>query len=208
MDPERHDTNSYTSSPDMCKCHPGYTIDGGTWGCESNVVGVSKPNGFTLEWEHITYMIPHYYNPYWTYDSMRYELNDLFVLQKYFESVGKIYDTSFGCEFKRDDWEWWTSTPDTRYQRVYTNVLNCNQNLKFNHEPNPDFCRYGTEQLVHPACTVNIDDCAEVNCNSGECIDLTDAYRCKCDVGYYGEHCENLQVGIWVIQNVQLIIIL
>ena len=36
----------------------------------------------------------------------------------------------------------------------------------------------------------DIDDCEGVNCNDGQCIDGVDSYRCDCDVGFNGDHCE------------------
>jgi hypothetical protein len=40
-------------------------------------------------------------------------------------------------------------------------------------------------------CENNINECAGVNCNNGNCVDQVNAYSCSCDAGYDGDHCEN-----------------
>lgn len=39
---------------------------------------------------------------------------------------------------------------------------------------------------------MNIDDCSPNKClNGGECIDLVDGFKCKCDAGYTGSLCQH-----------------
>lgn len=39
-------------------------------------------------------------------------------------------------------------------------------------------------------CEENIDDCVDVNCNSGQCVDGIGTFTCDCEVGFSGELCE------------------
>ena len=38
---------------------------------------------------------------------------------------------------------------------------------------------------------VNIDDCVNVNCGNGHCMDLVAGYECDCNPGYSGDHCQS-----------------
>ena len=42
-------------------------------------------------------------------------------------------------------------------------------------------------------CQIDIDDCIDVICNNGSCIDEVNDFYCECDAGYTGEYClENI----------------
>ena len=44
-------------------------------------------------------------------------------------------------------------------------------------------------------CSVNIDDCARVNCSgNGVCIDGTNSFSCDCDPGFAGQMCDVMDV--------------
>eukprot|EP01130_Rhizamoeba_saxonica_P013112 TRINITY_DN555_c0_g1_i1.p1 TRINITY_DN555_c0_g1~~TRINITY_DN555_c0_g1_i1.p1 ORF type:complete len:819 (-),score=193.31 TRINITY_DN555_c0_g1_i1:44-2500(-) len=38
-------------------------------------------------------------------------------------------------------------------------------------------------------CQINTDDCVDVDCGNGECLNLVNDYICSCDSGYYGSDC-------------------
>ena len=38
---------------------------------------------------------------------------------------------------------------------------------------------------------MNIDDCVNVNCGNGHCMDLVAGYECDCNPGYSGDHCQS-----------------
>lgn len=39
-------------------------------------------------------------------------------------------------------------------------------------------------------CQENINDCLNVNCHNGSCVDMLNTYQCSCLSGYTGTHCE------------------
>ncbi|KAI1306527.1 Protein eyes shut [Halotydeus destructor] len=49
------------------------------------------------------------------------------------------------------------------------------------------FCRNGFTGLN---CEINYNDCDNVQCNNGTCLDAIDAFFCQCPVGFEGKHCE------------------
>uniref|UniRef100_A0A158R4V8 CA domain-containing protein n=1 Tax=Syphacia muris TaxID=451379 RepID=A0A158R4V8_9BILA len=52
-------------------------------------------------------------------------------------------------------------------------------------------CRKG---YSGPDCQNDIDEClAKDLCNNGVCINLPGSYKCVCDDGYYGDHCDKLK---------------
>ena len=42
------------------------------------------------------------------------------------------------------------------------------------------------------SCDVTIDDCLNVNCNNGTCVDGVGTFTCECEAGYTGQFCEEL----------------
>ena len=40
-------------------------------------------------------------------------------------------------------------------------------------------------------CETDIDDCEEVNCNNGSCVDGINDYTCNCSTNYTGRHCDH-----------------
>lgn len=71
----------------------------------------------------------------------------------------------------------------------------CNRTLEEEESVTPGnmcICHPGYELDGDGKCTINIDDCASKPCqNDAECVDLADAYHCKCPLGYVGDNCEN-----------------
>ena len=39
---------------------------------------------------------------------------------------------------------------------------------------------------------VDIDDCVDVHCNNGACIDFVNGYSCSCNDGFQGENCQGI----------------
>ncbi len=44
-------------------------------------------------------------------------------------------------------------------------------------------------------CMSDINECADVNCNNGRCVDEFNSFQCNCDRGYTGTFCETLLDG-------------
>ena len=42
------------------------------------------------------------------------------------------------------------------------------------------------------SCDMTIDDCLNVNCNNGTCVDGVGTFTCECEAGYTGQFCEQL----------------
>ena len=42
------------------------------------------------------------------------------------------------------------------------------------------------------SCDVTIDDCLNVNCNNGTCVDGVGTFTCECEAGYMGQFCEEM----------------
>ena len=42
------------------------------------------------------------------------------------------------------------------------------------------------------SCDVTIDDCLNVNCNNGTCVDGVGTFTCECEAGYTGQFCEEM----------------
>ena len=42
------------------------------------------------------------------------------------------------------------------------------------------------------SCDVMIDDCLNVNCNNGTCVDGVGTFTCECEAGYTGQFCVEL----------------
>ena len=42
------------------------------------------------------------------------------------------------------------------------------------------------------SCDVTIDDCLNVNCNNGTCVDGGGTFTCECEAGHTGQFCEEL----------------
>lgn len=40
-----------------------------------------------------------------------------------------------------------------------------------------------------PLCSQSTDDCLDVSCNNGQCIDEHQGFRCNCSYGYTGADC-------------------
>ncbi|MEM9459225.1 MAG: hypothetical protein AAGF11_33915 [Myxococcota bacterium] len=47
-----------------------------------------------------------------------------------------------------------------------------------------------------PTCAQNIDDCVDVDCGQGTCVDDVDAFACACDPGWEGQTCDALQMPL------------
>ena len=41
----------------------------------------------------------------------------------------------------------------------------------------------------HMKLCLTVDNCHEVDCGQGYCINLSTGYRCDCQEGYTGSHC-------------------
>ncbi|KAK0393458.1 hypothetical protein QR680_000221 [Steinernema hermaphroditum] len=58
-------------------------------------------------------------------------------------------------------------------------------------------CRYRFDECTCPTgfsgqeCLTNINDCEDIDCGHGICIDGLNSYTCECDDGYKGVHCED-----------------
>ena len=44
------------------------------------------------------------------------------------------------------------------------------------------------------SCDMTIDDCLNVNCNNGTCVDGVGTFTCECEAGYTGQFCEQLVI--------------
>ena len=42
------------------------------------------------------------------------------------------------------------------------------------------------------SCDMTIDDCLNVNCNNGTCVDGVCMFTCECEAGYTGQFCEEM----------------
>ena len=40
-------------------------------------------------------------------------------------------------------------------------------------------------------CDTIIDNCVEVDCGNGECVDGIDSFSCACDPGFTGDFCDD-----------------
>lgn len=47
-------------------------------------------------------------------------------------------------------------------------------------------------------CHINVDECESDPCLHGHCVDLINAYRCECNEGWEGHHCQN---NIMCVEN-------
>ena len=47
-----------------------------------------------------------------------------------------------------------------------------------------------TSQVGH-ACETRINDCQDVDCNDGTCVDRIQSFTCQCDPGFTGKFCED-----------------
>jgi len=47
-----------------------------------------------------------------------------------------------------------------------------------------------------PSCADDIDDCLDVDCGHGTCVDQLSAHQCVCDDGWQGEACATLQMPL------------
>lgn len=73
-------------------------------------------------------------------------------------------------------------------------------------DPCGDTCEHGTCSAQGtctcdpgwegPTCAQNIDDCVDVDCGQGTCVDDVDAFTCACDPGWEGEACDALQMPL------------
>ena len=51
------------------------------------------------------------------------------------------------------------------------------------------------------SCDIMIDDCLNVNCNNGTCVDGVGTFTCECEAGYMGQFCEEKEVAATTSDN-------
>ena len=51
------------------------------------------------------------------------------------------------------------------------------------------------------SCDMTIDDCLNMNCNNGTCVDGVGTFTCECEAGYTGQFCEEKEVAATTSDN-------
>ena len=55
---------------------------------------------------------------------------------------------------------------------------------------NQNLIVYKMHCILH--VTASVDDCVDINCHNGTCMDDHLRFSCSCDSGYTGEYCEGI----------------
>ena len=74
--------------------------------------------------------------------------------------------------------------------------------------PNFESCAgCGLSGFTGEFCQHDIDDCENVNCNDGGCVDEINGFTCQCNPGFFGDACENTDhcFGITCSENGQCV---
>ena len=82
--------------------------------------------------------------------------------------------------------------------KVYSYTCNCNAGYTGEHCETGRlyemFLFYKENQLptfnISILYYAEINECVDVTCNNGSCVDQVNSYTCDCNDGYTGEHCE------------------